>query len=143
MRSHSARLGAIGFSTTTCFPASAARQVASQWTVVGQAQDHEVDLGEIEQGAVIGEVAGDAPLAGEALGTARGGRGHGDDLGTRDTSQRLVVDGRDEPRADQAHADGILHRSARTFQGRRRPAIGRGSRADRRTEDPRDPDVGR
>ena len=70
--------------------------------VVGEAQHDEVDLGEVEQGAIIGEVTGDSPLGGESLGMAGRRRGHGDDLGSRPRAQGFVMDRRDEPRADQA-----------------------------------------
>ena len=96
--------------------------------VVGQAQHDEVDLGEVEQGAVIGEVAGDAPLAGEPLGAARGGRGDGDDLGpaTRRKASWWMDVMNPEPIRPTRTVSCIGAR--RSFEGRRLPAVSPGSR---------------
>ena len=64
-RSASARLSAIGFSSSRCLPAAAARSASAAWTSGGSAIDDGVHLG--QQGVEVG-VPRDVELGADTLG---------------------------------------------------------------------------
>ena len=84
--------------------------------VVGDPENHEVDVLEVEQVPIVSKMMGDRALRGETFGMAGRRRCHCDDLGARHTAQGFVVNESDEPGADQADPY-LLHRGPVTVCG--------------------------
>ena len=84
--------------------------------VVWNPEDHQVNLIQIEQFAVVGEMPRDAVPARKRASLATGGRGHGDYFGAGATLKGVGMNGGDEARSYQAHANFILHDRLQPFR---------------------------
>ena len=106
----------MGFSTTTCLPGGGGQAGCLAMQVVGEAEHDEVDFGQVEQRPVVREMAGDAPLGGEAVRHGRATAKRPRPPRAPGRLQGFIMNRRHEARPQESDSDGFDATGASTWR---------------------------